>query len=64
MSNDGYMLEYGYIALTLLPFVLLHLSMFEFLRRYGRREGSFRQAFYVLFMSGTLTDCGVLVAVR
>lgn len=53
---------------SLEPFVFglvgLHLSMVGFLAVHGRKERSFRQAFYLLFMSTTLADCVIVVAVR
>lgn len=59
------MLELKDVAETalLLPFLLIQASMALFLLLQGRREKSFRQAFYVIFVSVTVVDCTILVAV-
>lgn len=51
-------------APSLTPFVVLQLSMVVFLVVRGRKEKTFRQAFYVLFIAVTLIDCLVVVTVN
>lgn len=50
-------------TLSLIPFLTLQLSMGIFLWRHGRKEKSFRQAFYVFFIAVTLADCTVVLVV-
>lgn len=48
---------------VLAPFVLVQASVVVFLWLHGRKEKTFRQAFYVFFMTGTIADCFLLVLV-
>lgn len=51
-------------TVTLLPFLALHAGMVVFLLRRGRKEKSFRQAFYVFFVVVAGADCVVIIVVR
>lgn len=50
-------------TLSLIPFLIVQISMVVFLVRHGRKEKSFRQAFYVFFIAVTLVDCTMVVVV-
>ncbi|KAH7716075.1 hypothetical protein AAVH_16534, partial [Aphelenchoides avenae] len=39
--------------------LLIQLSMLAFLVIHGRKDKSFRQAFYVFFMAVTIVDCAL-----
>lgn len=43
--------------------LLVHLSMVAFLVIHGRKDTSFRQAFYVFFVAVTLVDCALALLV-
>lgn len=50
-------------SVSLVPFWLLHVSMVVFLLSRGRKDKSYRQAFYVFFVVVTIADCTVIVVV-
>lgn len=50
-------------TLSQIPFFILQLSMVVFILRHGRKEKSFREAFYNVFVAVTMADCTVVVAV-
>lgn len=41
--------------------LLIQLSMVGFLLIHGRKDKSFRQAFYVFFVAVTLVDCALVL---
>lgn len=47
----------------ILPFLIVPLSMISFLLRRGRKQKSYRQAFYVFFVAVTVVDCTVVLVV-
>lgn len=50
-------------SVVLAPSVLVQASVVAFIWIHGRKEKSFRQAFYVFFMTGTIADCFFIVLV-
>lgn len=47
----------------LATFIAVQMSMIVFLLVHGRREKTFRQAFYVFFVAVTIADCLLVVVV-
>lgn len=43
--------------------LIVQLSMVAFLLLHGRKEGSFRRAFYVFFVAVTIVDCALVLLV-
>lgn len=50
-------------TLALVPFLLVQVSMVVFILCRGRKDKSFRQAFYVFFVVGTIADCTNVIVV-
>lgn len=50
-------------TVVMVPFVLVQASVVMFVWLHGKKEKTFRQAFYVFFMTGTTADCLYFVLV-
>lgn len=46
-----------FVSIILTPFVCMQASVVVFLWLHGHQEKTFRQAFYIFFMTVTIADC-------